>query len=128
GAPRLLLGAAAGALAVLIFRLPAYPALTAGATFATPVLMIVLVFWPLRRLELFLLWCSLFLVSFLTGGAVLALSMLNRSGITWEPPRGVASLFLVCLLLYAALGFVRPYLEERKWQKLWQMELLITWR
>ncbi|HOL17226.1 MAG TPA: sigma-E processing peptidase SpoIIGA [Bacillota bacterium] len=128
GALRLLLGAAAGALAILVLRLPAYPALTVAATIVTPVLMIILVFWPLRRLELFLLWCSMFLVSFLTGGAVLALSMLNRSGNTWEPPRGAASLILVCLLLYAALSFVRPYLEERKWQKLWQMELLISWQ
>lgn len=128
GAQRLLFGAAVGALAVLLFKLPPYPVLTLAVTGLMPILMVLLVFWPLRWLELFMIWCSIFLVSFLTGGAVLALSLLNNPGGIFHPPRGIASLFLVCLFIYLILSLLRPYLEERKWQKLWQMDLLVSWQ
>lgn len=128
GAPRLLFGAAVGALAVILFKLPPYPALTLAVTVCMPILMVLLVFWPVRWLELFVIWCSTFLVSFLTGGAVFALSMLTHPGAAFQPPRGIAALFLVCLFIYLALSLLRPYLEERKWQDVWQMNLLVSWQ
>ena len=128
GALRLIAGAAAGALAVFIFSLPPDPALTVAATLITPLAMIVLVFWPLRWLELFVTWCAVFAVSFMTGGAVLALSLLNGPGNAVLLPLGAVTLFSVCLLIYLVLSFIRPYWEERKWHKLLQLSLLISWQ
>jgi stage II sporulation protein GA (sporulation sigma-E factor processing peptidase) len=128
GIPRLLFGAALGALTVLLLKLPLFPALILTMTAATPLIMIILTFWPLRRLELFILWCAVFLVSFLTGGAVLALSQVHSPGSSIAPPQGVVSLVLVCLLIYIALSLLKPYLEERKWQRLWQLSLLVSWQ
>jgi len=128
GIPRLIIGAAAGALTILLLNLPVYPALTIAVTVVTPVIMVILVFWPLRRLEIFILWCSVFMVSFMTGGAVFALSREINTGNVINPSRGAVLLILVCLLIYAALSLLLPYLEERKWQKLWQLNLLVTWQ
>ena len=128
GIPRLLIGAASGALTALLLKLPLYPALILTMTAATPIIMIIFVFWPLRCLELFILWCAVFLVSFLTGGAVVALSQAHSPGSSIAPLPGAASLFLACLLIYIALSLLRPYLEERKWQRLWQLSLLVSWQ
>jgi stage II sporulation protein GA (sporulation sigma-E factor processing peptidase) len=128
GATRLLIGAAVGALAVLLFKLPPYPLLSVAVTISMPIVMALLVFWPLRWLELFIVWCSIFLVTFMTGGAVLALSLLNNPGDPFQTNRGIASLFMVCLFIYLILSLLRPYLEERKWQKIWQWNLLVSWQ
>lgn len=128
GAPRLLFGASAGALAVLLLNLPQYPALILAATVIMPIVMALLVFWPLRWLELFTIWCSIFFVSFMTGGAVLALSLLNHYEGSFHLPRGLASLFIVCLFIYLILSFLWPCLEERKWQKIWQLNMLVSWQ
>ncbi len=125
---RLAAGAILGALAVLLLKLPHYPALTMTATLLLPITMVAAVFWPLRWLELFLLWGAFFLVSFMTGGAVFALAMLKYPGDLVRPPQGIALLLGVCLGLYLLLGLLRPYLEERRWQNIWKAELLVTWQ
>lgn len=123
---RLLGGAALGAPAVLVLMLPPNPVLAVTATLVAPAAMVVAVFWPLRWLEIFLLSGAFFLCAFMTGGAVLALTAGPGKALT--PSRGAALILGVCLLLYLLLGLLRPYLEERKWQKVWQMKLQVSWQ
>lgn len=126
GAGRLLGGAALGAFAVLVLMLPPNHALIVAVILAAPAVMVAAVFWPLRPGELFLLWGALFLCAFMTGGAVLALSA--GLGLAAGPPPGAALLCGTCLLLYLFLGLLWPYLEEKRLQKRWRMDLLVSWQ
>ena len=123
---RLSAGAAAGALALFVIDLPPYPGLVAAVTLLAPLLMLLLSFWPLGWFELALTWGAFFLLSFTVGGAVLALTSFIEDGRAL--PGGITALLLVCLLLYLLLGLLRPYLEEKKWQKLLSFTLIISWQ
>jgi stage II sporulation protein GA (sporulation sigma-E factor processing peptidase) len=124
---RLLAGAALGALAVPVNLLPPSPAVTLTVILAVPLAMLCVVFRPLPVREIPLLWVAFFLLSFMTGGAALALFSMTGPG-GGGPFRGIAVLFAVCLLLYLLLGLLRPYLEEKKWQKACEMTLHVAWR
>ncbi|MEW5786017.1 MAG: sigma-E processing peptidase SpoIIGA [Bacillota bacterium] len=122
---RLATGAFLGSLAVILFLPPASPLPLAVLFIAA--LMILVVFWPLGWLDLVFLWGGLFLVSFMIGGAILALFSIGI-GTSLAPYPGAALLLLVCVIFYLLVGLIRPYLEERKWQKIWQVELRVSWQ
>ena len=123
---RLAGGAILGALAALLFIPAAGPVLWA----AIPLTAAVMVRATFRRhswQELALLWGGLFVVAFMTAGAILALfSIAYRT--TPGPPAGLLLLFAVCVLFYLLFGVLRPYLEERKWQIAWHVDLCVSWR
>lgn len=125
---RLLAGAAAGAAAMGVLLLPGLPWLIPSAIIFTPAVMVPVVFRPLRRAELPLIWGAFFLVSFTAGGVVVAASQLlelQRDGMAgW---RGVGVLVPACLFLYLALGLLRPYVEERRWQSTLKAMVQISW-
>lgn len=126
---RLSAGAAAGALALFVIDLPPYPGLVTAVTLLAPIFMLLLSFWPLRWFELALTWGTFFLLSFTVGGAVLALiSPEDEPAAVALPGGGIAALLIVCLLLYLLLGLLRPYFEEKKWQKLLSFTLIISWQ
>lgn len=125
---RLSAGAALGALSALVSVVPPNPVLTAAVILLAPLAMLTAVFRPFSRRELILLWAAFFLVSFMTGGAVTALFSLSGPGHLNSPFRGAALLIAVCVMLYLLLGLLYPYLEEKKWQKIGRMTLLVTWR
>lgn len=130
GVKRLFLGALLGALAVPVLLLRHYPAIPLAGTLIIPVIMVFIVFRPVRWLDLLFMWLTLFLVSFMAGGAVYALStMLSRGEHGALGPGNLAGLLImVCLALYLLLGILRPYLEEKKWQKLYRVNMSIVWR
>lgn len=123
---RLIAAAVAGALPGFLVIFPPNPALNMIAIIAAPLIMIVIAFWPLRLLEVFLLSVSFFMIAFMTGGALLALTA--GGDILLHSYQGVAALFGVCLLFYLLFSMLRPYHEERKWQRVWQMVLVVSWR
>lgn len=128
GFGRLLAGAALGALAVLLvpFQLP--PWFTAAVILAAPLLMILAAFWPLRPLETLYFWGAFFLLSFTVAGALTALLNFDAPRRFFKFPGGLFLIAAICAAIYLLLGLLRPLLEEKKWQKLWQAELLVAWR
>ena len=124
---RLGAGAFLGSLAVLLYlpplvRLPLLPAIP-----ITAAVMVMVTFRPLAWLEAAMLLGGLFLVSFMLAGFVLALfstGIVNPAVYPWA----LCALCASCLLLYLLFGVLRPYLEERKKQTLWHVELSINWR
>lgn len=127
---RLLAGAALGAAAVGLLLLPSGLSwVIPGAVVLVPAAMVPVVFWPLKRAELPLIWGAFFLVSFTAGGIVIALIQLfelsRRGGLTgW---RGLGVLVLACFMLYLSLGLLRPYVEERRWQQALQARVRVSW-
>ncbi len=125
---RLLAGAAVGAAAVGVLLLPGLPWVIPSAVILVPAVMVPVVFWPLHRTELPLIWGAFFLVSFTAGGVVVALTQLlelQRSGL--EGWRGLGVLVLACLFLYLSLGLLRPYVEERRWQHSLKALVRVSW-
>lgn len=123
---RLIAASAAGALPVILVVFPPAPLLNVVAVIAAPLVMILIAFRPLRMLEVFMLWAALFMIAFMTGGALLAVSA--GSGTFFSSLHGIPVLVAACLLLYLLFSLVRPYHEERKWQRIWQMKLIVSWR
>ena len=125
---RLLGGAALGSLSILILPLPHSPALVALLIPAAPLLMVITAFRPLRLPELFYFWGAFFLASFLLAGALSALLGFPALRRLFTSPGGILLIFAVCVLLYLLFGLLRPYAEDKKWQKLWGIELQVIWR
>lgn len=125
---RLLAGAALGAAAVLLLPLPPSPGLAAGAILAAPLFMVLAAFWPLRLPEIIFCWGALFLAAFTVAGAVTAL--LNLAPLRCLLATAGGS--LLCCGTGAALDLLfrllRPFLQERGWQRLWRVELQVAWR
>ncbi len=128
GFGRMLAGAALGALAVLILPYPRPPGLALAVILAAPLLMVLTAFWPLRRLEILYFWGVFFLASFTVAGAVSALLNFDAPRRFFTSPRGVLLLLGVCAVIYLLFVLLRPFLEDKKWQKLWRMELLVAWQ
>ncbi|HPU01348.1 MAG: sigma-E processing peptidase SpoIIGA [Firmicutes bacterium] len=125
---RLLGGAALGAMAVLMVPLQLPPWFNAAVILAAPLLMIFIAFWPLRPLETLSFWGAFFLASFTLAGALTALLSLDLPRRLFRFTGGLLLVAGVCLALYLLFGLLRPILEDKKWQKLWQAELLVAWR
>ena len=113
-------------LAVLLYLSPVVHCRFTGHPF-TAAIMVLVTFRPLAWLEALFLWGGLFLVSFMLAGSVVALF---STGIvdTTVYPWALCALCASCLLLYLLFGVLRPYLEERKQQTLWHVELYINWQ
>ncbi|HOB87918.1 MAG TPA: sigma-E processing peptidase SpoIIGA, partial [Bacillota bacterium] len=128
GLLRLAGGALLGAPAVLAALWPLHYLLTLAVLLLAPLAMVMAAFWPVRRLELLLLWGGFFLVSFMTGGAALAAGQLFTPVAKPAVMGDALLLAAACLLLYLLLGCLQPYMEEKKWLRLWELELTISWR
>lgn len=125
---RLLGGAALGSLSILILPLPHSPALAALLIPAAPLLMVIAAFRPLRLPELLYFWGAFFLASFLLAGALSALLGFPALHRFFATPGGILLILAVCVLLYLLFGLLRPFAEDKKWQKLWGIELQVIWR
>lgn len=125
-------GALLGALYVLTVFLPAKSAFfTIIAKFILSVAIIYVSFLPVKARELFSLLGVFYLVSFTVGGAVLACSLFlsmpilsSRGALVISPVSSwnlVIPFFLVLFLGKWGLD----YLEQKKWQRLFKVVLLI---
>ncbi len=128
GFGRLLAGAALGALAVLLMPFPHSQGVAAAMILTAPLLMVLTAFWPLRPLETFYFWGVFFLTSFTVAGALTALLNFDAPRRFFALPGGVLLISGVCIVIYLLFILLRPLLEEKKWQKLWQAELQVAWR
>ena len=125
---RLLAGAALGALSVLVLPFPHSPALLALLIPAAPLLMLIAAFGPLRLPELLYFWGAFFLASFILAGALSALLSFSAPRRLFASSSGALLIAGACIVLYLLLGLLRPFAEDKKWQKLWGIELQVTWR
>ncbi len=125
---RLLAGAALGSLSVLILPFPHSPLLPALFIPAAPLLMVIIAFRPLRLPELLYFWGAFFMASFILAGALSALLSFSALRCFFASPCGILLIPGVCILLYLLFGLLRPFAEDKKWQKLWRIELQVTWR
>ncbi|NLA27003.1 MAG: sigma-E processing peptidase SpoIIGA, partial [Firmicutes bacterium] len=125
---RLLAGAAIGALAILVLPFPHSPVLAAALILAAPLLMVLTAFWPLRPLEIFYFWGAFFVASFVVAGALGALLNFNGPRQIFSSPMGIFIIFGVSILLYLLLGLLRPFREDKKWQKILRVDLQVVWQ
>ncbi|MFY9257771.1 MAG: sigma-E processing peptidase SpoIIGA [Dethiobacteria bacterium] len=125
---RLLAGASLGALAVLLLPYPHPTGLTVTVILLAPLLMVSAAFWPLRFPEILFYGGAFFLVAFTVAGAITALLNYTPLRLFFASPRGSLLLFGTCTALYLLFVLLRPFFEEKKWQKLWRVELQVAWQ
>ncbi len=128
GFGRLLAGAALGALAILLLFFPHSPVLVATVILAAPLLMVLTAFWPLCLLEIFYFWGAFFLASFVVAGALGALLNFDPPRQAFSSPQGIFIILGACMLLYLLFALLRPFREDRKWQKIFRVELQVIWQ
>ncbi len=129
---RLFWGALLGALYVLTVFLPAKSVfLTITAKLILSIVIIYVSFLPLKARELFSLLGVFYLVSFTAGGAVLAWSLflsvpvLSLGGTFVISPVSSWNLVIPFFLILFLGKWGLDYLEQKKWQRLFKVILLI---
>lgn len=128
GILRLMAGATIGAgAAVLVACWPNFW-LHLTAVLAVPAGMLLLVFRPLHWRVAVISWLVFFLVSFLTGGAALALQGLCMPAGGTDQRVLVVILISACVILYLVPSRARSFLEEKKWQQRLKLKLLVRWQ
>lgn len=128
GVLRLAAGAAIGAGSAIAVACWAGYWLQLTAIFVLPLGMLLLVFWPLHWRVAVISWLLFFLISFLTGGAAMALQGLFMPAGGMHQGRLLFVLMGACAILYLLPSRVRSFLEERGWQHQLKLKLFIRWR
>lgn len=125
---RLLPAAALGAFSVLLLPLSLSRGLVIAVVLAAPLLMVLVAFWPLRLREAIYSWGAFFLFAFMLAGALTALLNLDRLRRLFATAGGSLIPGATCAAVYLLFSLLRPLAEERKWQRLWGVELQVAWR
>jgi len=113
---KIVVGAGIGALlSVVVVSINLYSWWRWFLLLSTPVLMVYLVFYPIKIKELPALLGTFFGVAFLTGGTIIALPALFDKTDQAFAPSGWW-LFGGCLFLLALVRYLRPYFQEKQWQ------------
>ncbi len=128
GFARLLAGAAVGGLTALISPFQPAPAIAVAVILAAPLFMVVIAFRPLRPLEIFYFWGAFFLASFVVAGALTALLNFELFRRIFASPQGMLLIGGVCLAIYLLFALLRPFWDDKRWQKLWRRELQVAWQ
>lgn len=127
-AGRLLAGAALGASAVLLLPFSPPAGVAFAVILAAPLLMVLAAFWPLGWADLLLCWGALFLFAFMLAGAVSALLNFESARRFFAAPGGILLLLGSSAALSRLLVLLRPFSEDKKWQKRWQVQLEVAWQ